>query len=269
MGMKWLMREKLYFSKPDLAKAGLIMTNNITNKDLEKVALLQEFVKKIVGQDDDVNVQDMKTFAAKNDLQTDATLLQNFNETLQKELFGLRPQKIISTSYNTPQEGVVTESEAKDQTAGFVFFGEKFTIDSWIFDQLTAGSAEKESDNKPRVQSSLSVLDTLAGTPRTTELMKEWFQKNANAFGITSTQINAYPDIKDQTRAKVAELFSTGTIYGQWIDMLSWNLVPTKNAPYFVQDTGYQDKQINTYLGSYTELKHDTLLYVKQAYAEM
>jgi hypothetical protein len=29
------------------------------------------------------------------------------------------------------------------------------------------------------------------------------------------------------------------------------------------------DKTFNTILGTYTELKHDTLLYVKQAYAEL
>lgn len=34
MGMKWLMREKLYFSQADLAKASLIMNQNITDKEL-------------------------------------------------------------------------------------------------------------------------------------------------------------------------------------------------------------------------------------------
>jgi hypothetical protein len=34
------------------------------------------------------------------------------------------------------------------------------------------------------------------------------------------------------------------------------------------QDT-FIDKMYNTILGTYTELKHDTLLYVKQAFAEL
>ena len=61
----------------------------------------------------------------------------------------LRPQKIMSVSYTTPTEGAITEQQAKDTTAGFVFFGEKFTIDSRFFDQFTAGSAETESAYKP------------------------------------------------------------------------------------------------------------------------
>jgi hypothetical protein len=40
-----------------------------------------------------------------------------------------------------------------------------------------------------------------------------------------------------------------------------------EDAPYFKLDPLYRLKNLVTYMGSYTELKHDTLLYVKQAYA--
>ena len=36
-----------------------------------------------------------------------------------------------------------------------------------------------------------------------------------------------------------------------------------------MQSDAWLDKQLNTSLGSWTELKHDTILYAKQAYAEM
>jgi hypothetical protein len=36
-----------------------------------------------------------------------------------------------------------------------------------------------------------------------------------------------------------------------------------------MQDPLWKYKDLNTFQGNYTELKHDTLLYVKQAYAEM
>jgi hypothetical protein len=45
--------------------------------------------------------------------------------------------------------------------------------------------------------------------------------------------------------------------------------IKVKNEPYFKKVPAYIFKNLTTYLGSYTELKHDTLLYVKQAYAEM
>ena len=60
------------------------------------------------------------------------------------------------------------------------------------------------------------------------------------------------------------------TVYHKWIDMLGYLINEAEeNAPYFKLDPIYRLKNLVTYMGSYTELKHDTLLYVKQAYAEM
>ena len=36
-----------------------------------------------------------------------------------------------------------------------------------------------------------------------------------------------------------------------------------------MQSPAWVDKQLNTVLGSWSELKHDTILYAKQAYAEL
>ena len=60
------------------------------------------------------------------------------------------------------------------------------------------------------------------------------------------------------------------TIYHKWIDMIGYLINEAEeNAPYFKLDPVYRLKNLVTYMGSYTELKHDTLLYVKQSYAEM
>ena len=99
--------------------------------------------------------------------------------------------------------------------------------------------------------------------------MKEWFTTNSSQFKFKQTQVDAYPEIKKQTIDQLSGLFSTDTVYGQRIDLLAWTMKAPEKAPYFMQQTGYEDKNLNTYLGNYTELKHDTLLYTKQAYAEM
>lgn len=39
--------------------------------------------------------------------------------------------------------------------------------------------------------------------------------------------------------------------------------------PMFMQNRAWTRKQLETYMGSWTELKHDTVLYAKQSYAEM
>lgn len=272
MGMKRMMREKLFFADKEVATAGLVMINNIQNKDLINFTTFYNSIQKLIGEDDDVNIHDLQKFIAEKQRNSDKNITENIDETIQKELMALRPQKIMSVSYTTPGEGDVTEQEAKDITAGFVFFWEKFTIDSRFFDQFTAGSAEKESVNKPRVQSALMAADNLVNLPITQRFAKLWMEKNATIFGISSGQIAAYDNIKWATaQNKILTAFDFGTtIYHTRLKHLTTLFIDGwDNAPYFMQDPLYQNKLLNTYLGSYTELKHDTILYVKQAYAEL
>ena len=57
------------------------------------------------------------------------------------------------------------------------------------------------------------------------------------------------------------------TAYNGWLYTLRPLLSPPgEGYPRFMQSTAWQDKQLNTALGSWAELKHDTILYAKQAY---
>ncbi|MCG2821240.1 MAG: DUF3160 domain-containing protein, partial [Candidatus Atribacteria bacterium] len=61
-------------------------------------------------------------------------------------------------------------------------------------------------------------------------------------------------------------------LYLNWLYVLkSLNSEFGKGYPTFMQTEAWQDKELNTALASWTELRHDTLLYVKQSYtiAEM
>jgi hypothetical protein len=88
------------------------------------------------------------------------------------------------------------------------------------------------------------------------------------------TQYSSYNEVKENAIEKLKkELNETSvldTIYHKWIDMIGYLINEAEeNAPYFKLDPVYRLKNLVTYMGSYTELKHDTLLYVKQNYAEM
>lgn len=272
MAMKRMMREKLYFTDQNVAAASLIMVNNIKDDDLTQFNEFYTFIQKLIGEDDDVNITDMQKFITDQQRTSDNEILKWVNDEIQKKLMTLRPQRIMSVSYTTPTEWAVTEQEAKDVTAGFIFFGEKFTIDSRFFDQFTAGSAEKEAEYKPRVQSALMVADNLINLPVTEKFAKLWLEKNQTTFEITPIQVDGYNKIKwGVSNNEILTTFNFGTtVYHTRLNMLSTLFISGGNTiPYFMEDTLYQNKLLNTYLGSYTELKHDTLLYVKQAYAEL
>ena len=120
------------------------MVNNIKDKDLKQFTAFYNFIQRLIGEDDDVNINDIQRFIADQQRTSDDMILKGIDDDTQQKLLTLRPQRIMSVSYTTPGIGDTTEQKAKDMTAGFIFFGEKFTIDSRFFDQFTAGSAEKE-----------------------------------------------------------------------------------------------------------------------------
>jgi hypothetical protein len=62
----------------------------------------------------------------------------------------------------------------------------------------------------------------------------------------------------------------TETLYNTWLYSFFPLLSPPKDgSPSFMLSPAWVDKQLNTVLGSWSELKHDTILYAKQAYAEL
>lgn len=270
MWMKWLMREKLYFRDDKQTKASLVMIHNIQDKDLANFSQLYDFIQKLIGEDDDVNIKDIQSFIHTAWWTSDKNIIDGVSEDIQSQLKQLRPQRIISTHYKTPDVQMVTEQEAKDETAGFVFFWEKFTIDSWIFDRMTAGTAEKESSYKPNVQTSLIVPDGLINTGYIQELVDIRMQKAQSKYAVTAAQVDWYSQAKQEAQSGIFNQDFSISTYHQWLNDLWWLFALSgANQPYFMQDPLWKYKELNTFQGNYTELKHDTLLYVKQAYAEM
>ncbi|MCA9950370.1 MAG: DUF3160 domain-containing protein, partial [Anaerolineales bacterium] len=82
-----------------------------------------------------------------------------------------------------------------------------------------------------------------------------------------------YPEQMQKMRAWTGGLSAdewTETLYNGWLYTLQPLLaVPGAGYPQFMQSDAWLDKQLSTSLGSWAELKHDTILYAKQAYAEM
>ena len=154
-------------------------------------------------------------------------------------------------------------------TDGFVFFGEKFTLDGYLFDLNTAWSTQDEFQTKPNIQTALMVPDILEWNSLANELVKLRLKNKNAAWAVTDKQLASYDDVKADSIKKVTEALKdskvVNNIYHRWLNAL-WRLISKvdENAPYFKQSRAYALKNIVTYLWSYTELKHDTLLYVKQ-----
>ena len=283
MASKWLMRERFYLWDKNLASAALYLANAIPTEEWNNnLSPLMNSINSLIWSDDDSWIPLFKLFYA-TELNWDiANFTDELHEKLMKEAVH---QRINSTAYKTSSTLETDEESAKSMLDAFVYFWEKFTIDSYIFDLMTAGSAEVEFLKKPNIQTALIVPDILQEYAPVTELVNMWLNQKAedslvlenevcSDIGEVCNQVTRYPEAKKEAEEKVAEVLKEdtllySTIYHRRLNLIGELFIKVKNEPYFKKVPAYIFKNLTTYLGSYTELKHDTLLYVKQAYAEM
>lgn len=151
--------------------------------------------------------------------------------------------------------------DVEETTKGFRFMGQRFVPDAYIFRQLiyrNVGTPEQ-----PRMlPMGLDVMAAM-GSERAYTILDE----------LGETDYANYPEQMAEMQAWTGSLTTadwTETLYTTWLYTFHPLLdVPGEGYPQFMQSPAWLDKQLNTSLGSWAELKHDTILYAKQVYAEM
>lgn len=166
----------------------------------------------------------------------------------------LPPPQILGMVINVNQD-------VNDSTKGFRFMGQRFVPDAYIFRQLIYRNVG--TDTNPRMlPRGLDVMAAM-GSDRAYTLLDQ----------MGDTQFENFVSQMEVVKQWAAQLTTdqwTETLYTTWLYSLQPLLKPAgENYPQFMQSAAWQDKQLNTTLGSWTELKHDTILYAKQVYAEL
>jgi len=178
--------------------------------------------------------------------------VSSFQKTVASEL---PPPRIVSVQTGTG----MSQAERLRQTAAFKFLGQRYVLDAFLFNQLTSPSVG--SDSNPRnLPSALDVMMLLGSKPaRDLQLaaQKEYKWPNYEA------QISNLQKVVDN------ELSKRSTFYEQWLYALKTLFSPTTSRQLFARGEPWQYKNLNAGLGSWSELKHDTILYTEQSAAEM
>lgn len=186
--------------------------------------------------------------------------LQIAKEVYGENFYNLNPEEILNT--NKLQEFIekasndLPEPQIRDFVGkGLRFMGQRFIPDSFIFTTLT----------DPEVQNRFmpTALDVMAilGSDIAFEILNYLGQTNylgyIENFNFLRDLFESYPDEK-----------WVENLYYNWLYSLM-PLLYTKGEgfPVFMQNTAWQKKELNSALGSWTELRHDTILYAKQSVA--
>jgi hypothetical protein len=148
-----------------------------------------------------------------------------------------------------------------EATKGYRFMGQRFTIDAYVFGQLIWREVGTQ-DNQRGLPKALDFFAAL-GSEEAYDLLK--------AMG--EAEYANYESQMEKVRGELAALQTdtwTENVYWSWLYALH-PIVEVKDGrfPEFMRTQAWTRKDLNTALGSYTELKHDTILYAKQVMAEM
>lgn len=207
-----------------------------------------------VGRSDDLTPQeyDGALTTAYGQIDSAAALLDDARfAAFQAEIEKLRPPEIL---------GMVIwrdDPNGRDDTKGLRFMGQRFVPDAFVFGELIDQRVPNRWPPK--------ALDFFAaiGSERALEHLEQ----------SGDTAVPRYSEQLDKLRAAFAEYDEqvwTQNLYWSWIHSLRPLLEPVdERYPQFMRSDAWQDKQLTTALGSWTELKRDTILYAKQVYAEM
>ena len=139
--------------------------------------------------------------------------------------------------------------------------GQRFVPDAYIFRQLIYRNVGTRENPRP-LPNGLDIPAAM-GSERAYQLLGE----------LGETDYQNYPEQMQKMQTWLASLTTdewTETLYNAWLYNF-YPLVETSGEGYpaFMRSQTWLDKQLNTLLGSFAELKHDTILYAKQVYAEM
>jgi hypothetical protein len=159
------------------------------------------------------------------------------------------------------------------KTQGFRFMGQRYVPDSFILGQMVAPTVGGLSGTKGFTTACIPDVGCIRVFPRGLDVMAVLGSKRAAKImaGNGDSQYVKYPETFDLLKKQfdaVSEKDWNQNLYWSWLYALkSLASEPGgKGWPTFTQTDAWKDKQLNAALASWSGLRHDTILYVKQSY---
>jgi len=258
--MMWYGRMSFLQSSEDQSRSALLMTLALKSGEAmtiwEKIYAVTSF---FAGASDDPGVYEYAALAEecygglpevsalpKKDAQWRAFL---------KGLSSLKPPAVNSIP--------IYEGEGDEAVLAFRFMGQRGTLDAAIFQQLVFENVRENPQGQRRMLPSALDVPAALGSKEAREILRQSGAEDFSGYKENMDLLTAY-------LSEPPETLWNGSLYGGWLNTLR-PLTEEKGEgyPQFMQNKAWQYKSLNTFLGSWTELKHDTVLYAKQVYAEM
>lgn len=157
------------------------------------------------------------------------------------------------------------EPDRDAATVGCRIMGQRYSLDADVFQRLVYREVGEDGNGARRMLPQVLDLTAAFGSQDSEKILEE----NGNF------KFKNYKENLAVLQKKIAKLDKeqwTTDLYQAWL----YNLKPltddstlAKGYPMFMRNIAWVRKNLNSFIGSYTELKHDTILYSAQIMAEM
>jgi hypothetical protein len=160
-------------------------------------------------------------------------------------------------------------SEKIQLPRSFTFMGQRFTLDSWSLAKVVYDDILWDGDKVPRrVPSCLDMAFAVLGND---QVVPDLVARMNNEAGRKFRDGLNYQHNLAAVRAvvdKQLESVWNENLYTSWLACLRDLSIPTTDANYpeVMRTRAWAMKSLNTQLASWSQLRHDTVLYVKQSY---
>ena len=158
--------------------------------------------------------------------------------------------------------------ECLDKSQGLRFMGQRFIPDSYIFQNLVAMDYTGRDEPFTLVRTGVGPI---RGFPRGLDAMDLLGSERAREILVAEGDTE-YKLYEEQRQSLIDEFAAlpvqdwNRNLYWGWLYSLKALLgVYGPGYPAFLQTAAWRDKTLNTALASWTELRHDTILYAKQS----
>jgi hypothetical protein len=273
--MMWLGRIEIYLLSPEAASVvySTQLPEDIKRQTIDAVLILElmdiagvsslydeieDILSFLVGEQDNVTPPNLKSVTESINLQDasqllDPMTLQLFQDTLKIQGFAF--QRILSQILRHDP----SSPDSIQPASAFMLFGQRFVIDSYVTGNVVFDKIVYDDNLIYRMfPSTLDILFAFGNNAAAPPLIPELdqYHYSANLAGLRYL-IDSY-DTE----------FWDSSIYNMWLDSIRALNMPSDRSglPKFMQTEAWWRQKMNTQLSSWTELRHDDILYVKQSY---
>ncbi len=254
--MMWYGRMAFLQKDGDLSRSALLMTLALDQDTAPLWQQIYSITSFFAGEADDLSYYEYKPIA-------DAVYGENPSAealTGDEALW----DKFLSAAEAMPGPRISSMAGTDDLTEekGYRFLGQRYSYDEEIFTKLAGEAAGPDASGNLRgLPDALDVPAAMGSDPA----LQIVTARGAGEFANYSANVQT---LRDAAAAR-SEAEWKSSLSSQWMYTLQPLFSPVPEGyPSFMRSDAWSRKELVTYLGSYTELKHDTVLYGKEFMVE-